>query len=446
MRALLLLTDPGFLQTMTLICLFLLVPLEKRSHPRLRATLFFVLALGFGVLMQCRMDLAAARWLVIPQNMFILLFCYLLFRCCTRLTRMDCVFAVTCGYILQHLHFCASSLLWSPFGLFALSPALLRLAEWPTLVLVGAVLGRMLSTHLVRNGRYRVSRPRVLLMAGIVFLVAFVFTASLFVLGYTDNAQSVYFLSYDLCSCGMMLWILLNTQKELNLLADLRVEQQLRRQMRDQLQLSRECAALINRKSHDLKHQLAALRLVQDQAVREEGIRQLEQSTLLYDTAVSTGNELLDTVLREGAIRCEANGIAWTCLADGQALAFVAPVDLYTLVGNALDNAIEASLQLAPERRAVQVTLRREYGSAFLQIVNFCSGAGPLPSTGFPPTSKPDKDQHGFGLASMQEIVTRYGGALDIEQTGELFLLNILIPLPDRPEPEAVQAASSPIH
>lgn len=446
MRALLLLTDPGFLQTMTLICLFLLVPLKKRSHPRLRAIIFFVLALGIGVLIQCRMNLTASRWLVIPQNVLILLFCYFLFRCCTQLSRMDCVFGITCGYLLQHLHFCASSLLWNPFGLFTLSPGLLWLVKWFTLVLVGAVFGRILSTHLVHNGRYQVSRPRVLLMAGIVFLVAFVFTASLFVLGYTENAQSAYFLCYDLCSCGMMLWILLNTQKELNLLADLRIEQQLRRQMRDQLQLSRECAALINRKSHDLKHQLAALRLVQDQTAREEGIRQLEQSTLLYDTAVSTGNELLDTILREGTIRCEANGIAWTCLADGQALAFLSPMDLYTLLGNALDNAIEASLQLAPERRAVRVILRREYGSAFLQIVNFCSGTGPLPSMGLPPTSKPDKDQHGFGLSSMQEIVTRYGGALDIEQTGELFLLNILIPLPDRPESDAAQADFSPVY
>lgn len=429
MNALSLITDPGFMQTMAVVCLMLLPPLEKRSHPLLRAAGGLILALMLSLLMQTRMNATVTRWLIIPQNIIILFYCVLLFRFCTRLSWMDCVYGTTCGYIIQHLYFCLSSLLRDGMGWIPLSPVAQRIVNWGIFLLLGGLLTRLLNGNLVHGGHYHATRQRVVLLASIVVLIAFAFTASIYILGYTENASSAYFLGYDLCSCGLMLWMLLNMQKEVNLLVQLKTEQQLRQQMKDQFQLSRNCIDMINRKSHDLKHQIAALRLVRDEGSREESLRQIEQSALLYDTSISTGNEVLDTVLREKAIRCESEKIAWTCLADGRALAFVSPMDLYTLIGNALDNAIEASLALSPEQRAVRVVLRQEYGSAFLQIVNYYGQLGGL-QDGLPQTTKPDRSQHGFGLPSIREIVARYGGVLDIETKDHLFVLNILIPLP----------------
>lgn len=429
MRVLFMLTDPGFIQTMAAVCLFLVLPLEKRGHSLLRMSAAFALALILGVVIQTKMNVSAARWLIIPQNVVILVFCVLLFRFCTRLTWLDCIYGTTCGYIIQHMHFCLASLIWGVNGFFPASPIVQRFVGWISVLLLGSILGGLLSDHLVHGGHYHASRQRVILLASIVILIAFAFTASIYLLGYTENAESAYFLGYDLCSCGLMLWMLLNMQKEVNLLAQLKTEQQLRQQMKDQFQLSSKCIDTINRKSHDLKHQIAALRLVRDDDAREESLRQIEQSALLYDTNISTGNEVLDTVLREKAIQCETEQISWTCLADGKALAFLSPIDLYTLAGNALDNAIEASLRLPPERRAIRVILRQEYGSAFLQIVNFYDRLGEV-QDGLPKTIKADSSQHGFGLPSIREIVNRYDGVLDIETADHLFSLNILIPLP----------------
>ena len=64
-----------------------------------------------------------------------------------------------------------------------------------------------------------------------------------------------------------------------------------------------------------------------------------------------TGNEILDTILTEKSLICENSGIHINCVADGSLLAFMNPVDLYTLFGNALDNAIEAGEKAGKQRK-----------------------------------------------------------------------------------------------
>ena len=113
---------------------------------------------------------------------------------------------------------------------------------------------------------------------------------------------------------------------------------------------SAENVDLINRKCHDLKHQIAALRRISDRREREESIQALEQSVMIYDSVVKTGNDILDTVLTEKSLLCESRGITLTCVADGDCLDFMDGVDIYTIFGNALDNAIESVTPLDDPR------------------------------------------------------------------------------------------------
>ena len=71
----------------------------------------------------------------------------------------------------------------------------------------------------------------------------------------------------------------------------------------------------------------------------------------IYSAIVRTGNEILDTILTEKSLICENSGIHISCVADGSLLAFMNPVDLYTLFGNALDNAIEAVRKLESKEK-----------------------------------------------------------------------------------------------
>ena len=67
----------------------------------------------------------------------------------------------------------------------------------------------------------------------------------------------------------------------------------------EQHRTSTENIELINRKCHDLKHQISALRYIDSRKEQEESIRQIERAVMIYDLSVKTGNDALDIVLAE---------------------------------------------------------------------------------------------------------------------------------------------------
>ena len=136
----------------------------------------------------------------------------------------------------------------------------------------------------------------------------------------------------------------------------------------------------------------------------------------------------MDAVLTEKSLLCETRGIELTCMADGKCLGFMDAVDLYTMVGNTLDNAVESAAQLADaEQRTISLMVFSRAGLVFFQVENYYQGElrfdGPLPRT-----SKPDLDRHGFGLKSIQGIAEKYGGLLTVQAEDHIFLLRVTLP------------------
>ena len=97
----------------------------------------------------------------------------------------------------------------------------------------------------------------------------------------------------------------------------------------------------MNRKYHDLKHQIALLRS-QGNEERNGVLDQMESEIQSYEALNVTGNKVLDTVLTSKSLHCQSQGIQMTCVADGHALDFLSAMDISSLFGNALDNAIES--------------------------------------------------------------------------------------------------------
>ena len=197
-----------------------------------------------------------------------------------------------------------------------------------------------------------------------------------------------------------------------------------------QQRLSQENVELINIKCHDLKHQIAALRDMPAGSERDRTIGELEQAVLIYDSTARTGNPALDTVLTEKSLLCEGRSIEFTCIADGSCLDGIGAVDLYTLFGNALDNAIEAAEKLPnPEDRMIYLRVERQGAFARIYVENTCLGTVELVD-GMPQTSKDDERYHGFGLKSIRMIVDRLGGNMVVTPAEGTFILSILLPCP----------------
>lgn len=194
-----------------------------------------------------------------------------------------------------------------------------------------------------------------------------------------------------------------------------------------QYRLSRENIEAINIKCHDIRHQIRQLAdggAAVDGAVLADIAREVD----VYDSSVETGNEALDTILTEKGLTCSGEGIVLTVVADGAALGFMAPADIYALFGNALDNAIEAARAVAdPERRAISISVRRRGSMVAVSVENCCANEPRFSAEGLPLTTKADTANHGFGVRSMRAIARRYGGSLHAGAQDGVFYLNVLL-------------------
>ncbi|MBR1685705.1 MAG: sensor histidine kinase [Clostridia bacterium] len=194
---------------------------------------------------------------------------------------------------------------------------------------------------------------------------------------------------------------------------------------REQYEISHENITAINQKCHDLKHLLMAVRSVID----PEEYNSMMETINSYGAEIKTNNEVLDVVFQEKNFQCRKLGIQFTCIIDGTAVAFMETTDLYVLFGNLLDNCIEAVTKLPPEEvKNIQVTVRKDRSFAVITTENGYMGELHW-SGGRLRTSKGDKNNHGFGMLGMENIVHKYGGRYSISTDHQIFSMNIVFPI-----------------
>ena len=197
------------------------------------------------------------------------------------------------------------------------------------------------------------------------------------------------------------------------------------RQREQQYEISKDTIDLINVKCHDIKYKLGSLLAGQGQG-SENAVSDLYESISIYDTKVSTGNDLLDVLLTEKSLYCEQHGITFSCLAQGEKLAFMDRGDLFCLFGNIIDNALEAVRGLPErEKRVINLSVKSKNDLLIVQEENYFGGQLSF-KDGLPVTTKEDKNYHGFGTRSIRMIARKYGGELTTGVSGDVFHLNII--------------------
>lgn len=199
----------------------------------------------------------------------------------------------------------------------------------------------------------------------------------------------------------------------------------------DRQRIAKEAIDRINIKSHDLSRSVAALRREMSGEVVERQLRDTEQAVSDYDSVACTGNDSLDLILTEKKRICDKNHIEFTYMIDGDALLRIDFVDLYVMLSNALDNAIECVVQEEEPDRIISMKVFRKNGASFVNIENFCSHQLRFVG-GMPQTIKEDKENHGFGMHSIRTVAKKYGGSIAVSQEMNRFILNIMFPFEDQ--------------
>lgn len=333
----------------------------------------------------------------------------------------EALYCGACAYLMEHMAYCVRILYGQVLPEEALRTG--SIGYYLIHIAVYAAVYALFARNMIEDGRLMATAQDslVLTLATLAVVMGMSIAASAF--GF-ELAHAVYAL---FCCCAV-LYGQLKQQKDIKSRSELALQRQMWSVHKAQYEMSRENIDIINRKCHDLKHQVAALKHIHDPDRREEVIDSLQSAVMIYDAMLETGNEILDTVLTEKSLICAQREIALSCMADGERLAFLDPVDLYTLVGNALDNAIEATELLPPEERSIRLRVQEKAGLVFFQIENPYPGTLEL-QDGLPLTRKEDKQDHGFGLKSIRDVGEKYHGLLTLETEGGLFVLRLSFPL-----------------
>ncbi len=233
----------------------------------------------------------------------------------------------------------------------------------------------------------------------------------------------------DFLICILLLWVQHGILQIRNINQEKEIVEHLLYERKRQYELSRENIETINHKCHDLKHQIRALEHVSE-GERSDYIRELEDAIGIYDAVVETGNEVVNTIISEKALICGRRDIRLSCMVDASHLDFMSTLDIYALLGNALDNAIENVSRYADkDKRIISLTICAVDDFLSIQINNYCED-NVVFADGLPVTTKRNKDYHGFGMKSMRHLAKKYGGSMATSIADNMFTLQILLPMP----------------
>ncbi|MDO5326350.1 MAG: GHKL domain-containing protein [Clostridia bacterium] len=192
-------------------------------------------------------------------------------------------------------------------------------------------------------------------------------------------------------------------------------------------EMSHDGIVSLQTKCHDLKHQIAAIRSEAGKAKFDEYLNELEDSINEYATVIECGNQTVDIVLTEKNILCYSAHVKFSYMIDGSLFNFLTEREIYSLFGNALDNALEAVTKIEdPTLRMITLKSNTRGGLVVLQVENTYAGSMILGEDELPHTTKTGSG-HGFGLRSIQRIAEKHGGMMSVRAENGVFKLSVVM-------------------
>ena len=177
---------------------------------------------------------------------------------------------------------------------------------------------------------------------------------------------------------------------------------------------------------HDMKNHLLVLESSQGTEATRQMAQELRSQIADYENYIHTGNSFLDIIIKDKAEKAREKHIDFSAFIDFGGIDFIEPLDISTLFGNGIDNAIEASEKLPDEQRVILVKAGKVQDFVSILIENNCSDK--VHADGH--TTKADKFLHGFGISNMKKAAEKYSGTCTTAQENGKFTLKILLPLP----------------
>lgn len=152
----------------------------------------------------------------------------------------------------------------------------------------------------------------------------------------------------------------------------------------------------------------------------------LEQDLGQVDTYVKSGNLMVDAVLNSKLSLARQKDIALDCAAELPEQLSVSDVDLCVILGNLLDNAVEACEKIPPEGRFLRVYCAVVKHQLYLSVQNSAKEELDFDERNY--ISK-KRGNHGLGMKRVKVLVDQYQGFLNLQNQPGIFAAEVLLPL-----------------
>lgn len=414
------------------------VRLPKRNHFILRVSLSilscFVLTFFFPIFSEHPLYLSMMFFVIFAYSLIAL---YMCFDCSFR----SVLFVSLAAYTIQHIAYIVYSVLVETLYLdqimdflFSNNPyfnkdsvggySLITFIAYISIYFcVYWISYFTLAKRIIKNADMHIKNFAFIFLS--IFLVVVVIVLNLISESNENEDIISYYLvnAYALLTCIASLIIQFSQLEEKNIRNELEVYKILFSERKKQYELSKKTIDIINIKCHDLKHQIHKIN--QNNVIDSDNIKEIEKSLDIYDSSFKTHNNALDVTLTEKSLIALDNNIKLCVIADGSLLSFMKSSDIYSLFGNAIENAIEALKEVDEELKVITLIVKQVNSFVSIHMENKYKGILNVVN-GEIFTKKDDHNYHGFGLLSIKSIVEKYKGNISIDTKNNIFKLDII--------------------
>ena len=153
---------------------------------------------------------------------------------------------------------------------------------------------------------------------------------------------------------------------------------------------------------------------------------ELDTDLQTVETVIKTGNKMTDAILNSKISLARSRNITVFAEANIAIELKISQLDLCILIGNLLDNAIEACLTLPEEERTIRIYMEMKNTQLYMSFTNSAPQEKKQKISGRFSTTK--GDGHGFGLVRVDEVVARHSGFISRNGEAGAYTTEILLP------------------
>lgn len=153
---------------------------------------------------------------------------------------------------------------------------------------------------------------------------------------------------------------------------------------------------------------------------------ELEQDLDRVDTYVKSGNLMADAILNSKLSMAQAHNINISCKAELPAELAVSDIDLCVILGNLLDNALEACEKIEEGKRFIRIYIVVNKKQLYISIQNSAKEELDFNERHYISTKR---GNHGLGMKRVKLAVDKYEGFLNLQNEPGIFAAEVSIPL-----------------